>query len=75
MNDKERPIGFFDSGVGGISVLKESLKVLPNEDFVYFGDSLNAPYGIKDVNEVKKLTFKCSRLSIRQRCESSGDCL
>jgi len=57
MNNKEKPIGFFDSGVGGISVLKESLIVLPNEDFVYFGDSLNAPYGIKDVNEVKKLTF------------------
>ncbi|MBX4266450.1 glutamate racemase [Clostridium estertheticum] len=58
MNNREKPIGFFDSGVGGISVLKESLKVLPNEDFVYFGDSLNAPYGIKNVNEVRKLTFK-----------------
>lgn len=57
MNNKEKPIGFFDSGVGGISVLKESLKILPNEDFVYFGDSLNAPYGIKSVDEVKKLTF------------------
>ncbi|MCJ7691567.1 MAG: glutamate racemase [Clostridiaceae bacterium] len=57
MNNKEKPIGFFDSGVGGISVLNESLIVLPNEDFVYFGDSINAPYGTKDVNEVKKLTF------------------
>ena len=57
MNNKEKPIGFFDSGVGGISVLKESLRVLPNEDFVYFGDSINAPYGTKEVNEVKKLTF------------------
>jgi glutamate racemase len=57
MNNKEKPIGFFDSGVGGISVLNESVIVLPNEDFVYFGDSLNAPYGTKDVNEVKKLTF------------------
>lgn len=57
MNNSERPIGFFDSGVGGISVLKESLKILPNEDFVYFGDSINAPYGIKSVNEVKELTF------------------
>ena len=57
MNNKEKPIGFFDSGVGGISVLKESLKVLPSEDFVYFGDSLNAPYGTKNVNEVRKLTF------------------
>ena len=57
VNNKEKPIGFFDSGVGGISVLKESLKILPKEDFVYFGDSINAPYGTKDVNEVKKLTF------------------
>ncbi len=57
MNNKEKPIGFFDSGVGGISVLKESLRVLQSEDFVYFGDSLNAPYGTKDVSEVKKLTF------------------
>ena len=57
MDNKEKPIGFFDSGVGGISVLKESLKILPNEDFVYFGDSKNAPYGTKEVNEVKKLTF------------------
>lgn len=57
MDNKAKPIGFFDSGVGGISVLNESLLVLPNEDFVYFGDSINAPYGTKDVNEVKKLTF------------------
>jgi len=57
VNDKDRPIGFFDSGVGGISVLKESLKVLQSEDFVYFGDSLNAPYGTKAVDVVKKLTF------------------
>ncbi|MGH4051798.1 MAG: glutamate racemase [Clostridium sp.] len=57
MNNKEKSIGFFDSGVGGISVLKESLSRLPNEDFVYFGDSINAPYGTKNINEVKKLTF------------------
>ena len=57
MNNKEKSIGFFDSGVGGISVLKESLSRLPNEDFIYFGDSINAPYGTKNVNEVKELTF------------------
>lgn len=51
------PIGFFDSGVGGISVLKEAIKLLPNENYIYFGDSKNAPYGTKTVNEVKKLTF------------------
>lgn len=57
MNNKENPIGVFDSGVGGISVLKECLIVLPSEDFVYFGDSINAPYGTKSVKEVKELTF------------------
>ena len=40
-------IGVFDSGVGGISVLKELARVLPREDFLYFGDSANAPYGEK----------------------------
>lgn len=52
------PIGFFDSGIGGISVLKEAVKLLPNENYIYFGDSKNAPYGTKKVDEVKHLTFK-----------------
>lgn len=58
MENKNRPIGFFDSGVGGLSVLKEAIKVMPNEDYIYFGDSKNAPYGIKSVEEVRQLTFK-----------------
>ena len=56
--DKNRPIGFMDSGVGGISVLKEAVKVLPREDFIYYGDSANAPYGTKSSKEIKELTFK-----------------
>ncbi|MCY6355611.1 glutamate racemase [Clostridium sp. ZS2-4] len=55
---KDKPIGFFDSGVGGLSVLKQAMKLLPNEDFVYLGDSKNAPYGIKSVDEVRKLSFE-----------------
>jgi glutamate racemase len=58
VKEEYKPIGFFDSGVGGISVLKEAVKLLPNEDFVYFGDSKNAPYGIRSINEVKALTFE-----------------
>ena len=50
-------LDFFDSGIGGLSVLKETIKVLPNENYIYFGDSINAPYGIKNVEEVKRLTF------------------
>lgn len=58
MDIKDKPIGFFDSGVGGLSVLKQAIKLLPNEDFIYLGDSKNAPYGIKSVDEVRKLSFK-----------------
>lgn len=50
-------IGFFDSGVGGISVLREAIALMPNENYIYFGDSLNAPYGIKSPEEVKRLSF------------------
>jgi glutamate racemase len=56
-SNNNRPIGFFDSGVGGLSVLKQAITLLPRENFVYFGDSKNAPYGTRSVNEVKKLTF------------------
>ncbi|MDO5038305.1 glutamate racemase [Clostridium sp.] len=57
MDKKQLPIGFFDSGVGGLSVLKEAIKLMPNENYIYFGDSKNAPYGTKDMKEVRDLTF------------------
>lgn len=58
MKNNERPIGVFDSGVGGISVLREMVALMPNENFIYFGDSLNAPYGTKTVKEVQDLSIK-----------------
>lgn len=57
MDKTQGPIGVFDSGVGGISVLRELVAVLPKEDFIYFGDSANAPYGPKSLEEVQKLTL------------------
>lgn len=51
------PIGVFDSGVGGISVLRELVKIMPNEDFLYYGDSANAPYGTKSTETVRALTI------------------
>lgn len=54
MNDV-RPIAVFDSGVGGISVLRELRLLLPDENYIYFGDSANAPYGSKEPEEVKRL--------------------
>ena len=57
MNVNEQPIGVFDSGMGGISVLKELYKIMPEEDYIYFGDSINAPYGTKSLEEVRRLTI------------------
>ena len=54
---KDAPIGVFDSGVGGISVLRELVHIMPNENYLYFGDSLHAPYGTKTLEEVRKLTI------------------
>lgn len=54
-------IGFFDSGIGGITVLYDTLKVLPNEDYIYYADTSNVPYGPKPKDEVKKVYFKCYR--------------
>lgn len=53
-----QPIGFFDSGIGGLSVLHEALKVLPNEYYLYFADSDNAPYGVRPKSEVRDLLLK-----------------
>lgn len=50
-----QPIVIFDSGLGGITVLKEALKTLPNEDFVFYGDNKNVPYGTKKPREIQKL--------------------
>ena len=57
MAENKRPIAVIDSGLGGISVLSHLLAELPYEDFVYFGDNANAPYGLKTTDEVLSLTL------------------
>ncbi len=54
---RKLPIGFMDSGLGGLSVLREAVRLMPAEDFIYFGDSLNAPYGTKEQKVIRELTF------------------
>jgi len=53
-----RPIGIFDSGVGGLTVVREVLKILPNEKIVYFGDTARVPYGTKSANVVRNFAFQ-----------------
>lgn len=55
--NKQDYIAVLDSGVGGISVLRHLLRELPNERFLYFGDSANAPYGSRTTEEVRELTL------------------
>ena len=57
-NAVNNPIGFFDSGVGGLSLLRHAVAVLPSENYIYFGDNKNAPYGTKSEDEILRLTLE-----------------
>ena len=54
----DTPIGVLDSGVGGLSVLKEIKEILPNEQLIYFGDTANVPYGIKTPSQIRLFVFE-----------------
>ena len=69
--DKHSYIAVFDSGVGGVSVLRELRALMPGERFYYFGDSRNAPYGKKTTDEVRELTLAAGRkLLVEQDCKA-----
>ena len=54
-----RAIGVFDSGIGGLTVVKELMKILPNEKIVYFGDTARVPYGSRSEETIKKFSKEC----------------
>lgn len=60
MPDCRAPVAVFDSGLGGISVLRELVRTLPRENYLYFGDSLHAPYGTKTPQEVVDLSLQAA---------------
>jgi len=66
MNKK---IGIFDSGLGGLSILKELLKVLPNEDYLFYEDSINNPYGEKSEEELFSITSKIVDYLLKEDCK------
>ncbi len=63
------PIGIFDSGVGGISIWKEIIRMLPQEDTVYLADSKNAPYGEKPAGTILDLSIKNTELLLARGCK------
>ena len=65
----KKPIGIFDSGIGGTSIFKEIHNVLPNESIIYLADSKNAPYGNKSKEEILQLSIKNTELLIAKGCK------
>src|SRR3989304_6782434 len=61
-----RPIGFFDSGVGGLTIWRATKKLLPRESLVFLADSGHVPYGEKSPAEVRDLTTRIVRFLLRQ---------
>lgn len=66
---KNRPIGIFDSGVGGTSIWKEINTLLPNENTIYLADSKNAPYGEKTPEEIVGLSIKNTEFLLNRGCK------
>ena len=62
------PIGVFDSGYGGLSVLKEIAATLPQYDYIYMGDNARAPYGTRDFDTVYEYTLQCVKWFFSQGC-------
>lgn len=65
-----RPIGIFDSGAGGLTVLKEISEQLPNEDIVYFGDTARVPYGNRSRETVIKYSFQCIKFLLSKNIKA-----
>lgn len=60
------PIGVFDSGMGGISVVRQLRRDMPDQDIIFFGDSANAPYGTRPISEVTDLSFAVADRLVKQ---------
>ncbi len=67
----ERPIGVFDSGLGGLTVVRELIKQMPNEDIIYFGDTGRVPYGTKKaVRQFVNIQKQDESFLLSKRCKA-----
>ncbi|MDE7464335.1 MAG: glutamate racemase [Clostridiales bacterium] len=65
-----RPIGVFDSGIGGLNVLKACVKQLPHESFIYLADKANMPYGTRSRDEIRAAARTCADVLIGMNCKA-----
>ncbi|MBQ4348698.1 MAG: glutamate racemase [Clostridia bacterium] len=70
MITKESPIAVVDSGMGGITVLRKLHRLMPNENYIYFGDSANSPYGTKTKEEIRLLTVNAVESLMKRGAKS-----
>lgn len=68
--DKNSPIAFFDSGLGGLTVLNKVKKILPNEDCIYYGDTLHMPYGEKTKEQLLEYSDNIFKFFQKQGCKA-----
>lgn len=64
------PIGIFDSGIGGLTVVKEIIKELPNEGLIYLGDTARVPYGTRDKTTIRKFALELTRFLLKQKVKA-----
>ena len=67
--DNNNKIGIFDSGIGGVTVLKEIIKILPNEEYIYYSDSKNNPYGDKTDKEILEICENIVQYLLKRDCK------
>lgn len=66
----EKPIGIFDSGIGGLTVAKAVSKILPNERFIYFGDTAHLPYGDKSKEAIQRYSKAITKFLLANNCKA-----
>ncbi|MDX1904201.1 MAG: glutamate racemase [Thermonemataceae bacterium] len=69
MLKNQRPIGIYDSGIGGLTVMKAVRALLPHEDIIYFGDTAHLPYGDKSTEAIQSYSIKIANFLLSQECK------
>lgn len=69
MNPANRPIGIFDSGIGGLTVANAVVRLLPAEQIIYFGDTAHMPYGDKSADAIRYYSLQIAKFLLEQQCK------
>ena len=64
------PIGVFDSGLGGLTVVRELRRILPSEEILYLGDLAHLPYGTKSTDEIRRRSMECARFLLKKKIKA-----